>query len=69
MKPKSFRHLTARSRKRVLRRLCRQWQDLFNEIKYLESERDLADRYAAAMYNVRIMFATRKLAQLEHLLS
>lgn len=38
MKPKSFRHLTARSRKRVLRRLCRQWQDTANDVEYWNSE-------------------------------
>lgn len=38
MKPASFRHLSARSRKRVVRKLCRQWQDLNNEIADLQSE-------------------------------
>jgi len=38
MKPASLRHLSARSRKRVTRKLCRQWQDLNNEIADLDSE-------------------------------
>lgn len=72
MKPQAFRHLTARSRKRVLRRLTRQWQDQSNEVAHWESEKYISENYndrpAASWASMRLAFAERRLNQLTRLL-
>lgn len=70
MKPKSFRHLTPRSRKRVLRRIARRWADCANNIAALEDEIEFELRNecfseAAALHDELLSYRHR-LAGIEH---
>lgn len=62
--------LTARSRRRIRTRLAREWFDCSNDIAHWQSEKDFAecqnDRCAASWANMRLAFAERRLAQIEH---